>query len=445
MGHIINVYRTLSRSHPIIMRLLLTGDIHIGRSSTGLSTQSRRDDRRAAAAWKRIVDLAIEEEVDLVCLSGDIVDKDNKFWEAIGPLERGLKELSACSIRIVAVAGNHDYDVLARLSDLLSRTSTRETFRLLGRRGQWERITIEKDGRALHIDGWSFPGEHVYESPLETYDLESDSTTPVLGLVHGDLDVRRSSYAPLDTDRLLSAGPDAWLLGHIHTPNLKKSESGSWILYPGSPQALDFGEPGLHGVWILEVDHRIGLPELRPISTARYDFLTVDVTGTVNESDIERTIVQTIRRVAGEYAEAGAPHLRSVALRMNVSGRTAVAPRLEDVTTNLVNDLTLPVGAAAVEIDRLRISALPDIDLHEYAGSQSAPGALARLLLALDESDPSAEVADLIVRTKRELAGVERDKHFAALEEREITDEMARAVLRDQASELLTELIQQAA
>lgn len=424
------------------MRLLLTGDIHIGRSSTGISSPVGRDDLRAAAAWSRIVDLAIQEEADLVCLSGDIVDKENKFWEAIGPLERGVERLAGAGIRTVAVGGNHDYDVLARLADQLPP----EDFHLLGRRGKWERLTIEEDGRrALHVDGWSFPKERVYDSPLETYDLEPDTSTPILGIVHGDLDVADSPYAPLDTDRLLSLAPNAWLLGHIHKPALKTSPAGSWILYPGSPQALDFGEPGLHGAWLLEVDGRIGAPEQRPISTVRFDYLDVDVTGAESEEDVEGVILRAIREAAQTRSDEGAPYLKSLSLRLNVTGRTALAHKIGEITARLVDDLDLPVGATTVVVNRVRVTAIPNVNLHEYAGAQSAPGAVARLLLGLEAQEPSREVADLIAQTKRELVSVDSHKHFAALDEREITDEVVRAYLRDQANALLTELVQQTA
>ena len=73
------------------MKLVLSGDLHIGRSSSRVLDSVRRDDLRAVTAWRRMVELAIQEQVSLVCLSGDVADEDNKFWEAIGPLERGIR------------------------------------------------------------------------------------------------------------------------------------------------------------------------------------------------------------------------------------------------------------------------------------------------------------------------------------------------------------------
>ncbi len=427
------------------MRLLLTGDIHIGRASSSLSGTSGRDDTRAAAAWGRIVDLAIEERVDLLCLSGDIVDKENKLWEAVGPLESGVQRLAAHGIRIVAVAGNHDFDVLMRLDDVLQSGPAAEAFHLLGRRGEWERFTIEEDGQAvLHVDGWSFPREHVYESPLESYDLKPDSSTPVLGLVHGDLDVSGSRYAPLDSVRLMETGPDAWLLGHIHKPQLFRPSGNRWALYPGSPQALDFGEPGVHGVWLVDVGDQIGVPEMRPISTVRFDEIDIDVRGAKVESDVEAAIVRQFCEAVDEAAEAGSPYLQSVAFRIRLIGRTPIAHRLEEITKSLEDDFSVTRDGVAARVEGVRISALPDVDIEAYAEARSAPGAVARLLLELDAPEPSAEVSALISRTMQELARADGHKYFAPLRKPAITNEIARAYLRDQAHALLTQLVQQA-
>ena len=231
-------------------RLVLSGDLHIGRSSSRAPDGVRRDDLRAAAAWSRIVDLAVREQADLVCLSGDIADETNRFFEAIGPMEQGVRRLADAEILTVAVAGNHDHDVLVRLADQLPQ----DHFTLLGRGGVWERLTIEKAGQpALHIDGWSFPRAQAHNSPLDSYGLDRDPAVPILGLVHGDLNVAVTPYGSLDLARLQDLAPAGWLLGHIHAHDLVAETNRPWVLYPGSPQALDPGETGAHGPWVVEV------------------------------------------------------------------------------------------------------------------------------------------------------------------------------------------------
>jgi hypothetical protein len=68
---------------------------------------------------------------------------------------------------------------------------------------------------------------------------------------------------------------------------------------------------------------------------------------------------------------------------------------------------------------------------------------VARLLLALEEPEVSGEVADLIATTKLELEANDGHKYFTALERREITEELAREVLKQEAKALLTQLVAQ--
>ena len=129
----------------------------------------------------------------MVLLSGDVVDRQNRFYESHAPLEQGLRELASNGISTVAVAGNHDFDVLRNLHQAIEI----EQFHLLGTGGHWESIELTHHGETLRIDGWSFPSQHVETSPLATYSDEATDANYHIGVVHGDLDVVASRYAPL--------------------------------------------------------------------------------------------------------------------------------------------------------------------------------------------------------------------------------------------------------
>ena len=79
----------------------------------------------------------------------------------------------------------------------------------------------------------------------------------------------------------------------------------------------------------------------------------------------------------------------------------------------------------------------------EFAKNLSAPGALARLLLELEQEGVSADVDELVRRARRALQQVEQHGHFTLLKEREVTDKLARDYLRTQARALLTQLVTQ--
>lgn len=421
------------------MRLILTGDLHLGRSSSRIPVSTTRENLRAAAAWSRIVDLAIEEGADLVCLSGDIADQTNKFWESIGPLKQGVQKLSSKGIRTVAVAGNHDFDVLPRLADQLHS----ENFTLLGGCGKWERLTIRLEtGEALNIDGWSFPSASVSVSPLDTYNLTADPLVPTLGMVHGDLDVISSPYAPLTLTQLHSLAPTGWLLGHIHAPRL--IQGPPWVLYPGSPQALDPGETGAHGPWILDVNNgKIGVPVQVPLSTVWYHNETIDLSDIADADTMQSYILGIIQSTGDSIARKAGFYLTHTSLRLKLTGKTPTSNLVAKNSVQITSDLMLSTAKGSLTVEKVEDQTIPPIDLVQYSKSNSAAGAVAGLLLELEKEDVSEEVEKLIAETVEKLRNMENSGTYGLLKRRDTDIELAREYLRTSSRALLTELVGQ--
>mgnify|MGYP002763171153 FL=1 len=61
----------------------------------------------------------MQQHVDAVALTGDVVDNENATYESLGPLQKGLSRLGEAGIDTIAVAGNHDYDALPRLDQMV--------------------------------------------------------------------------------------------------------------------------------------------------------------------------------------------------------------------------------------------------------------------------------------------------------------------------------------
>jgi len=115
-------------------------------------------------------------------------------------------------------------------------------------------------------------------------------------LVHGDLDAAGSRDAPLDGNRLAAKPVAGWLLGHIHAPRLLNEPGRPWVLYPGSPQGLDPGEEGVHGVWIADVlPTTIACPVEVPISTVRHERIVINVGGVENENGLRIRLREELR------------------------------------------------------------------------------------------------------------------------------------------------------
>lgn len=356
------------------MKLLLSGDLHLGRSSTRLPPEAR-DLARTLNAWHRLVEAAIREGVSAVLLSGDIVDHSNRFWESIGPLKEGILKLHAAGIRTLAVSGNHDADVLPGLARLLPSGA----FTLLGADGTWQRETLCVEGvPVLHVDGWSFPGSHVHTDPTLSYpDYPDSDGLPVLAMVHGDPGVADSTYAPLNLSHLQSLPVSAWLLGHIHRPSL--TSGTPWILMPGSPQPLDPGEPGPHHAWITELASGHLAPPI-PVCPSTLLYRPVDLQVQPDDPPSREWIT---RRLQQSVDADPAPGLHILRLRLHGHSRDPEALR---ACLHAIEEWTTPeLAVESVEFD-----VHPELNLEEIAKAGPVPSLLCQAL----ESPPP----DLITR-----------------------------------------------
>ena len=373
-------------------RLLVSGDLHLGRYPTRVPPGDPA--LTVEAVVRSLVDQAIERRVDALVLTGDVADESNKYFEAFGVLERALHRLSEAGVAVFAVAGNHDYDVLGSVAEAVGSDGVR----VLGRGERWEGVTIEKAGRpVLRVVGWSFAGPHVLASPLDALPDLTGSPVPVVGVVHADLDAPGSPYAPVALADLWASGASAWLLGHVHAPRLE-SRDGRVVLYPGSPQPLDPGEPGPHGAWLVEIaDDGAASAEPVPLATLRYDAVPVDLDGAPTAAAVRERIAHALRE-HGEDVRDASPAVRRAVVRLVLRGRTAAFRDVARVAGEVVEAGDVGVGGLAVAVDRVDDRSRPALDLGALAAGSGPVATLAALARRLDAGQPSPDDLGLIRR-----------------------------------------------
>lgn len=383
-----------------VVRLLCTGDLHLGRHPSCVPPDARH--LSVEAVWHSTVDCAIEHRVDALVLTGDVADDSNQYFEAIGPLRSGIQRLVDAGIPVFAVAGNHDYHVLPRLAQAFPDSG----FHFLGAGGTWESVPLYRDGEPVcWIAGWSFPERYATVSPLDTVALP-DTSLPIVALLHGELDAAPGCrYGPLKCSDLERYPVAAWLLGHIHRPAYRPL-NGAFALYPGSLQPLDPGEEGLHGPWIVDV-HPGGEATARQvrIATLSYTSLDVDLTGFDDYELFERHVDASVHEHLKHYA-ADAEGLRQVVIRLRLTGRTALHRRLETECDSLAQNLRPSYGTVEGIIDRISVDTRPPFDLQRLAERRTAPGVIARLILELEEDE--ANDADLRPEHRRLFENLDR-------------------------------------
>lgn len=405
-----------------VVRILSAGDLHIGRFPSKIPV----DDPACSVktVWSNLVDLAIERAVDAVVLNGDVIDEENRRFEAFGPLQRGVRRLAEADIDTIAIAGNHDHAALPRLHRLIDA----DRFHLLGQGGRWEEHVVRSDGDdLLRVFGWSFPERHVHASPVPELSFE-DKALPTVATIHGELGVADSPYVPLTAAELTAAPVDAWLLGHVHKPGVRREEP--LVLYPGSLQPLDPSEEGPRGPWLVEIGHKGDVrAEQVPLASLAYASLEVGVDEDDQAEDLEGRLVVAIRSDLTKQREINA-HLRRAVYRITLVGRSRHHQHLVQEARTLVRGLTVPHEVVDAHIEAIETNLRPPVDLKALADQRNPAGVLARHLLRLEQGEAHEATGRLIDRLRENAKTVRQSTGYAALDGH---SELEEAALRQEA------------
>ena len=391
------------------MKLLAIGDMHLGRAPSRLPPElaARSGELGPAEAWRRAVAAAMATGVKAVLLAGDVVEKDDDFFEAYRELGQGVRRLTDANIQVIGVAGNHDVRVLPRLAERIPQ------FQLLGSGGEWERCEISAGNEAVSLWGWSFPQAQVHRSPLANACLERGPGIN-LGLLHCDRDGApgQSPYAPVAGSALHQAGLDGWLLGHIHKPDDLAAPSPTGRFSPngylGSLAGLDRSETGPRGPWLITLaGGQMAQVEQLPLAPLRWHHLQVPLDDLNEAGEAQDRLVRAVTEFDEQLgrqscAPTGAPALdericrpAAVGLRVRFTGRT----RFGRVAAQAIPEddrghIYTGNGDVHYFIESIQSATRPEIDLQELAQRQDPVGLLAQRLLWLEPPEGTGGAED---------------------------------------------------
>lgn len=420
------------------MRIVVTGDIHIGKRSSAIDGNAVF--LSAKYTWEQIVDYSIHNNIDLVVLTGDIIDRENRFFEAVSPLRLGLEQLAAHRISVCMVAGNHDYDVLP---EIIKAVDSPYIF-MLGKNGLWEERLIKKEGREIQLTGWSFTSRYHADDPVKT--LPEDrirQDIPTIGIIHGDALTQSQKYAPVNTYVLKELrGIDAWLLGHIHKPQVLHP-GAPLILYPGSPHALSPKETGIHGPYLLELkDGRIQA-ELLPLSPVRYELLSVDVSDVTDKESFRRKLSATLKEYASDLPATD--RLKYLIYDIELTGES---DHLRELQQWGPEEIFMYSGSNSFEekIRKIRLDINPGIHAESFLNDPSYMGVLARAILILEKGETNDFIEQLKKQWKSKYEAMTQSNVYTPLapltDPDELERKMADSILKE-CKRLFTELYNQ--
>ncbi|MFO8001922.1 MAG: DNA repair exonuclease [Marinilabilia sp.] len=423
------------------IKIIATGDIHIGKKSSGVPAES--DEISTKSTWNHLVEMTINENADALALTGDIVDHDNRFFEAVGPLQAGFEKLREAQVDVFIIAGNHDYDVLNQVAD----ASGHDHVHVLGVNGKWEEQTLSKDDRQVRFVGWSFPQQHVNIDPLSQFNIPH-SEIPTIGLLHADVDVPESQYAPVSSDVLSHQPVDAWILGHIHKKWTIR-EDAPFIAYPGSPHAMSAKEQGVHGPFRITVESKNNIYiEQIPLSPVRYETLNIDVTGSENE-EMLRKVVLDIMHHFRENNKSDLEKVRHIVLDLFMTGEHPNNQKIESWMSTIKEGFRFEyTGGVVLSVRKVLFNISPAVENMEELARESSPaGLMAETILAIEKGQSTPLLEELLKKWKAGVDRINNTSTYGRLKNDERTipveDNTGKEEIKNECRRILGELLNQ--
>lgn len=408
-------------------RFIAAADLHLGRPIGSLPEALRQDARALGpfAALQNLVDRARSEAIDAVLFAGDVVDDDGAYFEVFSALQQAVRTLDG--IPIFAIAGNHDAKVLPKLAEAI------EGIHLLGAGGKWSSRGISTATGEVEILGWSFPDKHCAASPFDAPPPPRAGRR--IGLLHGDLDVTASVYAPFTRGQLRAHPADAWLLGHVHAPSMDALAGEVPLGYLGSACGLDPSEAGPRGAWMIRCDARGTRAEHLPMAPLVWVRRSIDV-ASLDVARIEASLHQQCDAFADNCDGA-----RVVGVRLELTGEHEQWSTLNSRIAEIELGQPWERRGRRVFLDKVESRVLAPLPLERLAQERSAAGRIAGLILELQ----SGGARELVRAAGEEFSsiGMERNLRAPSIGEREFALPEARATLLREARAMLSSLVAQ--
>ena len=368
------------------MRFIHAADLHIDSPLRGLSRYPgaplallRGATRRAL---ERLVDLALDEQVDFVLLAGDLYDRDWPDFHTGLFVRSQMVRLGQAGIRVFIVQGNHDaHGVITR------QVSWPDNVKLFSSRSA-ETVHWAEIGVAIH--GRSFPDRAVPEDLVPDYPPAVPGCFNI-GLLHTSLtgSEGHDTYAPSSVAVLRTKGYDYWALGHVHQRQVLSQQPR--VVFPGNLQGRHARETGPKGCELVAVEG----------ADITSQFVALDVSAVTALDDLPPYLAAQLQ-AAAQTATSDVLH----AVRVILTGESALhalEAKQPGTLEAAVQAAAQDVHGADVWIERVRLELRSPIDRAQLAQGSDALAELVRGVDALAQ-DPVA-LAELCRATLTDVLG----------------------------------------
>ncbi|MFH1531321.1 MAG: DNA repair exonuclease [Pseudomonadota bacterium] len=409
------------------MKFLHAADLHLDSPLRGLARHDEApvDDLRGATreAFNNLVELAIEEKVAFVLLSGDLYDGTWQDFSTAIFLGKKLGELDRAGIRVFGVLGNHDAQ--SKLTKALEKPKNLTLFPAN------KPHTEVLDDLDIAIHGQSFGQQHVEENLAAGFPAARPGMFNI-GLLHTSLDGREghAAYAPCKLDDLRARDYQYWALGHVHAQ--EKVSTDPWVVFPGCLQGRHARETGPKGCCLVTVeDGRVETVEHRVLDVVRWASCEVDL-GQVNSM---KGVLDSARKALSEVLDDAED--RIVAARICFVGASTVHAEIQGKTHWLrqkLLGLAAELHGESLWIEKVVMATTNKLDRGAVLAGDGTLGGLARSILDVRDEPRAVRGLDAGLASFREKLPPEM---FLAEDGLRLDDQEVVARLIREAKELL--------
>ena len=355
------------------LKFIHCSDLHLGSRFSGISAKRPELGRKLTesifTSFKRIIDIAISEDVDFIVISGDVFDEEN---ESPSTRYRFAKEMERLRIPCMISLGNHDYkrswEESIPFPDNVFVFPPKPTRKILDIRE-----------KKIEVLGRSFSSAHTSENLAASLKGSFDMFS--IAVVHCGLDsAYDDDYAPCKLSDLLGKNIDYWALGHIH----KRSEvySTPHIVYPGNIQGRNPKESGEKGAYVVTVSNNF-VSDLRfvPTQDIVWDDLEINISG--------KDLFSVIREIKSKAK-------KDSILTLNMTGKGEMDAVLRLDPVGFSDQVSASTGCL---VSSLILNTSPPIDLEVIAGGNDLAASIVKKANIISEMEKS-ELIDAMCNTR---------------------------------------------
>jgi len=230
------------------VQILHCSDTHLDKNfniANLARVQERKEDlnRNFSAA----VDYALRNKPDLFLMTGDIFDRVSPGNAARILVTEKIRQLKEAGISVFLIGGNHDVPKLGSQHLAIDVLSSAGLATVFSRSDEFEKQTLQVDGKSICIAGKSYFSQVESQNPLRGLKVPTEGDYNLL-MIHGSLQglnvfssvpemVSQNPFRPED----IKSGLNYLALGHFHN-YYERDHEGCKIVNPGSTEKLSWAE-----------------------------------------------------------------------------------------------------------------------------------------------------------------------------------------------------------